>query len=75
MALLSPGVEIKEKDFTTIVPNVATSFGGIAGKFKKGPINSPQLISSVSELVTIFGKPDNDNFQEWYTVAEFLKFP
>jgi phage tail sheath protein FI len=74
MALLSPGVEVNEKDFSTIVPQVASAFGGIVGRFKTGPINEPILISSVSDLVGTFGKPDDDNFTEWFTAAEFLKY-
>lgn len=74
MALLSPGVEIREKDFSTIVPQVATAFGGIVGRFKQGPINKPVLISSVGRLVSTFGRPDETNYREWFTIAEYLKY-
>lgn len=72
--LLSPGVAIREKDFTTIVPAVATAFGGAVGRFTKGPINTPILISSVSDLVNTFGKPTNTNAADFFTIAEYLKY-
>jgi len=34
--LVSPGVQIVEKDLTNIIPAVATSIGGFAGKFEWG---------------------------------------
>ena len=43
---LSPGVVVKEQDFTSIVPNVATSSGAFAGNFQWGPIEDPVQIVS-----------------------------
>jgi hypothetical protein len=74
MTLLSPGVEIKEKDFSGIVPNVATGIGGIVGRFSKGPVNTPIMISKEDELVNIFGKPNETNALEWFTAAQFLQY-
>lgn len=34
---LSPGVNVTEKDLTTIVPTVATTAAGMAGLFEWGP--------------------------------------
>jgi len=44
--LLSPGVLVVERDFSNIVPTVASGVGGIAGRFEKGPIEVPVMISS-----------------------------
>jgi hypothetical protein len=74
MALLSPGVEIIEKDFTTIVPTVSTSVGGIVGRFTKGPVNLPVLLSKEEDLFAAFGAPTDVNYTEWFTAAEFLKY-
>lgn len=72
--LISPGVAVVEKDFTTIVPNVSASFGGIAGRFSKGPVLDPVLVSKEDELELVFGKPNSTNYTEWHTAAEFLKY-
>ena len=41
---VSPGVLVTEKDLTNIVPNVATSGGGIVITAEKGPIDEITLI-------------------------------
>jgi phage tail sheath protein FI len=72
--LVSPGIEVKEKDFSTIVPTVATSVGAIVGRFTDGPINVPVMISSEDELSAKFGKPTSTNYTEWFTASQFLQY-
>lgn len=75
MTLYSPGVEVKEKDFSTIVPTVSSGVGGAVGRFSKGPIMTPVLISSEQELLDVFGKPQNDQSAvDWFTIAQFLQY-
>lgn len=71
---LSPGVEIKEFDFTNIIPAVAASAGAYAGRFVWGPADQPVTISSENELKTIFGKPNDDNAAGWFAAANFLSY-
>jgi hypothetical protein len=71
---VSPGVLVTEKDLTNIVPNVATSGGGIVLAAEKGPIDEITLISSETELVENFGKPNSSNFEDWFTAANFLGY-
>ena len=71
---LSPGVVVTEKDFTSIVPNVATSAGAFVGKFGWGPIEDPVQITSENELVERFGTPDDSNFESFFTAANFLSY-
>ena len=58
---VSPGVSIKEIDLTTVVPAVATTPGGFAGYFHSGPADEIVTVTNQTELVSIFGKPQNDN--------------
>lgn len=74
MTQTSVGVEIIEKDYTTIVPNVATGIGGIVGRFTKGPVNTPILISKTDLLENTFGTPTETNYLEWFTAAQFLQY-
>ena len=55
---VSPGVLVKEIDFTNVVPAVATSIGAIAGQFNIGPVGEVTSISSEEQLIQVFGKPD-----------------
>lgn len=74
MALLSPGTLIKESDFSQIIPSVSSSTGAMVGRFTKGPIETPILITSEKHLVEVFGEPNDTNSNDWHTVAEFLKY-
>lgn len=74
VTMLSPGVAFVEKDFSLIVPTVASGVGGMVGRFTKGPIEVPVLISSEDELVSVFGEPNDTNANDWHTIAEFLRY-
>lgn len=71
---LSPGVAVVEKDFTSIVPAVASSTGAFAGAFQWGPVLDPVRISSENDLVARFGKPTDANADSFFTAANFLSY-
>ena len=71
---LSPGVTVVEKDFTSIVPAVATSIGAFAGEFQWGPVLYPVTVSSENVLVQIFGQPNDETAQSFFTAANFLAY-
>ena len=74
MFSLSPGVTVVEKDFTSIVPAVATSIGAFAGEFQWGPVLYPVTVSSENVLVQIFGQPNDETAQSFFTAANFLAY-
>ena len=71
---VSPGVVVQEKDLTNVIPAVATSIAAIAGDFTKGPVDEIVSISSEKDLVETFGKPDSDNFEYFFSAANFLQY-
>lgn len=71
---ISPGVLVQEKDVTRVIPAVSTSVGAIAGDFSKGPLEEIVTVSSESELVANFGKPNSNNFEDWFSAASFLQY-
>jgi hypothetical protein len=71
---VSPGVLVQEKDLTRIIPAVSTSIGAFAGKFSKGPLDEVVSVSSEQELVSKFGKPDNTNFEDFFSAANYLQY-
>ena len=71
---LSPGVNITEIDLTTVVPNVATTDGAIAGLFRWGPVDQRVLVDSENILVSRFGKPTNYNAETFFSAANFLSY-
>lgn len=82
---LSPGVSIREKDLTLIIPAVATTAGAFTGAFAWGPSNLRTLVTSEEELVAAFGQPADDlaygastgivgNSVDFHTASEFLGY-
>jgi phage tail sheath protein FI len=71
---LSPGVNVSEIDLTTIVPSVATSIGAFAGKFAWGPCEEIVTISDEVRLADRFSKPNSDNYEYWFSAANFLAY-
>jgi len=71
---LSPGVNVSEIDLTTVVPSVATSIGAFAGPFAWGPANEVITISDEVRLADRFGKPDANNYEYWFSAANFLAY-
>lgn len=64
--ILSPGVEIFEKDFSVIAPqNVGTNVF-IAGYAAQGPTDEVLKITSRSELEQIYGPPTNSSERYFY---------
>ncbi len=74
MFQLSPGVNVSEIDLTTVVPAVGTTEGGFVGNFNWGPLEEIRTISSEVELADTFGKPDNNNFTDFFTASNFLAY-
>ena len=71
---LSPGVNVSEVDLTTIVPSVPTSIGAFAGIFQWGPIGEIVTVSDEVNLVERFFKPYSDNYEYWFSAANFLAY-
>ena len=73
--LLSPGVEIQERDLTLgSIETVEVNVGAIAGAFSKGPVLTPVRISTEAQLIEIFGEPAEGNATSWWTAASFLQY-
>ena len=72
--LISPGVQVKEFDFTNSIPATATSIGGFVGAFNTGPVNEITQITSEKELADLFGKPTDATARSFLTAASFLKY-
>jgi len=70
----SPGVVFQERDLTTITTLSTANVGLIAAPFTKGPVNEIVQISSERELAEVFGKPNDSNYEYWYTAAQYLSY-
>ena len=71
---VSPGINVSEIDLTTSVPALATTVGGFGGVFRWGPVGKFVLVDSENTLTNRFGKPTSDNYETFYTAANFLSY-
>lgn len=71
---VSPGINVSEIDLTTSVPALATTVGGFGGVFRWGPVGKFVLVDSENTLVNRFGKPTSDNYETFFTAANFLSY-
>jgi len=74
---ISPLVDIQEYDATTTIPAVSTSVGVIILRDTyKGPELKKQFISSINDLITVFGKPTNkvECYRDILSAAGYLKY-
>ena len=71
---VSPGVQVREIDLSTIIPAVSTTVTGFAGFFQWGPLEQRVTVSSINDLNEVFQGPNDDNFNHWFTAANFLGY-
>ena len=71
---VSPGVQVKEIDASSVVPAVSTSIGGFAGSFNWGPVGQVISVGSEKDLANTFGTPDDNTFLYFLTAGSFLKY-
>ena len=72
--LVSPGVQVNEVDLTTSTPAVSTSTGALAGVFNWGPANTPIQITNEVNLNKVFGNPDANTANSFFTAVNFLTY-
>jgi len=72
---VSPGVVIRERDFSNAVVVGASSIrGAIASSFRTGPVGKIVNIGSERELIDTFGTPAEANAADWLVASEFLRY-
>ena len=71
---VSPGVQVKEIDLTSIIPSVSTTRAGFAGQFSKGPVGARILVTSINQLREVFGDPTDTNAVDFFSAANFLTY-
>ena len=71
---LSPAVEFREVDLTNVIGTAGASGGAFAGDFAWGPVEEITTVSSPLELQSIFGKPNDVNYVDWFSAFNFLAY-
>ena len=71
---LSPGVVIQERDFTTVSSVALANIGALAAPFERGPVEQVVDINNERTLISTYGKPNDTNYEFWFTAAQFLSY-
>ena len=71
---VSPGVVVLERDLTNTINATIDNVAAIVGAFEKGPVEEVVTVSSERELLDIFGKPNDYNYEYWFSIAQFLLY-
>lgn len=72
---VSPGIVLKERDLTTqTIINTQANTAAFVGSFAKGPVGTITNIASEKELSDVFGTPNNNNYEDWFTAQTFLSY-
>jgi phage tail sheath protein FI len=74
MALASPGVLVKEVDYTATVQVADQSIGVVCIDAERGPTDQVTYVSSERELVEIFGRPNKYNYESWFAASTIIQY-
>jgi len=74
LSQFSPGVVIREIDNTTVTTVSNPTFGAIVGPFAKGPVEEVRIIGSEQDLERTFGRPNDSNYEYWFSAAQYLLY-
>ena len=71
---ISPGVVVLERDLTNSVNATVDNVAAVVGTFEKGPVEEVRVISNEKQLIEEFGKPNDYNYEYWFSAAQFLLY-
>ena len=72
---ISPGINVTEIDRTGVVNQiVSNTSAAYAGNFKWGPVDQIQTISTENELAAKYGSPQEDNYLDFFSAANFIGY-
>ena len=70
----SPGVVVQERDLTTVSTVSTANIGVIAAPFELGPVEEIIEVSGERQLAEVFGEPNDNNYEYWFTAAQYLAY-
>lgn len=72
---LSPSVNVVEKDLSVTIPAVGTTKCGLVGRFEWGECFTRIPVGNDGDLINLFGKANDDNYESWFSAYNFLQYP
>jgi len=69
---VSPGVYVRERDLSNVIPSLSTTIGAIVGYSTKGDITEIKLITSPQQFIEEYGTPELGQYFH-YSALAFLE--
>jgi len=66
---VSPGVYVKEKDLSNLIPNLATTTAALVGWSAKGDVDNVMLITTPKQFVDEYGQPTVGQYFHYSALA------
>lgn len=70
--MTSAKVIIKEQDRSAIIPALEGIYAGVVVVSEKGPVNTPRLITSINQLIDVYGTPNPKLGVSMYSAMNYL---
>lgn len=70
----SPGMESRERFIGGSVRKRPTGRAGIVAPFEWGPVNTVVTITDTTELASVFGTPNDDNYNDFFQAWNYLQY-
>lgn len=74
MSFVSPGITVRELELVPSSTISSENVGVISIAATQGPVNQLTNIKSETELVSIFGKPTEYNYESWFSAVQYLAY-
>lgn len=71
---VSPGINIREFDYSASNPTVEPFSTCMVGQFIWGPCFQRKQVTTEEELTSFFGKPNETNYEEFFNAARYLSY-
>ena len=71
---VSPGLQVIESAVDNVIPSTTTGNGAFVGNFTWGPVGAVTIVADENQLVSQFGKPNDNNYLDFFSAANFLSY-
>ena len=70
-----PEVTVITEDESTITTTPSQNYNALyCGHFERGPVNELTKVISVYDFKVTFGKPTQDNYQQWFEIYNYFEY-
>ena len=72
--LVSAGIQVVERAVDLSIPATTSTIAAVVGNFAWGAVSAIQYIGDEPQLLRVFSKPDDTNYVDFFSAANFLAY-